>query len=113
MGDRPQRVAGVGLWVLGGLNVLVGVAGVAAAPAEAGGRGVFAVALVAGVVMVVLGTGVRRGSRPATLAALVLLAVLAVVQVGLLVVAADVQTAVRLAVTVVLLALVARALRPA
>lgn len=41
-----------------------------------------------------------------------LLGVLAVVQVGLLVVAADGQTAVRLAVTVVLLALVARALRP-
>ncbi|HVM14229.1 MAG TPA: hypothetical protein VM287_07855, partial [Egibacteraceae bacterium] len=83
------------------------------APAEAGGRGVFAVALVAGVVLVVLGTGVRRGSRPATLAALVLLGALAVVQVGLVALAPDAQTVVRLAVTAVLIVLVARALRAA
>lgn len=67
VGAGPQRVAGVGLWVLGGLNVLVGLAGVAA---------------------------------------LVLLGVLAVVQVGLVALAPDAQTAVRLAVTAVLIVLV-------
>lgn len=99
------RHAAIGLWVLGGLNLLGGVGLIVAGFAPAGG-----LSLLAGLVLMGLGFGARTGARAALIAALVVLALLVVWSlVGLG--AGDGQALVRFLVCVVLLWLVVRALR--
>lgn len=101
-----QRTAGSALLVLGVLNVVGG-----ALLAAAGAAPVGTLVLLAGVLLTGLGVMVRRGSRPAAVAATVLLAVLAVLQVVGLFSSPDGASLVRLLLTAVLLWLVVRALR--
>lgn len=101
-----QRTAGIALMVLGALNVAGG-----ALLAAAGAAWVGTLVLLAGVALVGIGVMVRRGSRPATVAAAVLLALLAVLQVVGLLTSPGGASLVRLLLTAVLLWLVVRALR--
>ncbi len=106
---REQRTAGMAVLVLGGLNALLGLAGTLAAPA--GDRLPFAVTLLAGVVLLVLGFQLRLGSRTAALVALVLLVALGVFQLVLLAIAPDLTTVLRLLITAGIGWLVLRARR--
>lgn len=105
---RAQLQAGVGLWVLGALNIVGGLAFLAAGVGAARA----AASIGVGALLVVLGFGARRGSRPALLVAVAVLALL--MGWALLgVVAGDPAGVVRLLVAGVLLWLVVRALRAA
>lgn len=104
---REQRTAGLAVLVLGGLNALLGLVGTLAAPA--GDRLPFALTLLAGVVLLVLGFQLRLGSRAAALVALVLLSALGVFQLVLLAVSPDLSTVFRLLITVGIAWLVLRA----
>lgn len=109
MSTTQQRGAGTALLVLGGFNALVGAVGVLAG----GAPGVFGFAVLAGVVFVALGLGVRGGSRQAIVAAAVLLGLLLAWQLVQLVLDPGVQLAVRMLITGAVGALVVRAYRGA
>lgn len=93
-GTSAHRAAGAGLLILGGLNALLGLLGLVGG----GDVLVFGVTLAGGLVVAVLGWLVRRGSRPVTLAALVLLALFGLSQLVLLLTTGDLTALVWVAV---------------
>lgn len=109
MTTTRERSAGTALLVLGGFNALFGAVGMFAG----GVLSAFGLAALAGLVFVVLGLGVRNGSRQAIIVAAVLLGLLLVWQLVQLVLDPGTQLAVRVLITGAVTALVIRAQRGA